>query len=532
MLSTEKAMQIVFDAENGRPEHTDQIAVIQAAGHPDGTDKTVTYADFQKMQDRAVAAFQSLKIEPRDRVLLNCPNSPELAAAIAAIWRMGAVAVPVDFRLTEKEVENVANQVGVKLLCGSSRFNPNLTNSYTHANARKFDLKNLSDDAGFASLDIDSSVVDNAGAARNRPTLDVHAPALVILTSGTTGIPKGAVHDLHTLINNLCQLGPLVDLNYGKKMLVPLPLSHVFGLEVFFAAFLHGSPVIFTELSPQSFFTCAKKYEPQVYIGVPTLYGAMLALPPGSLDLKKAEWVLSGGATLPVSLAQDFEKKYGIRLCNGYGSTESKIIAFNLEGPLDAVGKIIPSVKVTITDENGKALPDGQTGEIHISGSCLMMGYLDNPTATMAVLKDGQYNTGDMGFMKDERLYISGRNKEMIVVAGNKVFPSEVEDVLRSHNLVKEVAVIGIPNKQLGQVVKAVVVLNDDEKSKKLEGDVQTARTARHDLIAELKEFCKQHLKRELRPMEYDFLPSHKALPKTSSGKIDKKALMPATSSS
>ena len=247
------------------------------------------------------------------------------------------------------------------------------------------------------------------------------------------------------------ELGPLVELNQNTKVLLPLPLSHIFGLEVFYACFIYGAPLLFNELSPQSFFVCAKKYAPEIICGVPSLYGAMLGLPPGMVDLSKSEVLLCGGAPLPLSMAEEFEKKYGKRLNNGYGSTESKIIALNINGPIESVGKIIPSVKVDIVDTQGNVLRPGETGEIRISGPCLMLGYLDNPQETAKVLSHSQYYTGDMGCIRDGYLFISGRNKEMIVVAGNKVFPAEVEDVLRQHPMVKEVAVIGIPNKQLAR---------------------------------------------------------------------------------
>ncbi len=513
MPSTEQAIDIVFNSVAVRPESVDKLAIIQAGGAPDGSDRQITFGEFQALQDRAIAEFKEAGVKAKDRVLLTSPNTPELAASIAALWRMGAIAAAVDFRLTEKEVENVANHIGVKLIAASSRYNPKFANAYAAAKAPKMDLEKLNQSNG------------NAHAAQTTAAkdIDLHGQALIILTSGTTGVPKGAVHDFHTLMTNLCELGPLVRLNYDTKVLLPLPLSHIFGLEVFMACFIYGAPVIFAD--PQSFFACAKKYQPSVICGVPTLYGAMLTLPPGMVDLQKAEYVLSGGAPLPLSLAQDFEKKYGKRLSNGYGSTESKIISLNTDGPFESVGKIIKSVTVEILNEDGEVLPPGETGEITISGACLMMGYLDNPEASAQVLKNGRYHTGDMGRIDNGYLYISGRSKEMIVVAGNKVFPSEVEDVLRQHPDVKEVAVVGMPNKQLGQIVKAVVVVVEGQLSEQLAGDADTSKTARQALIAQFKEHCKQHLKRELRPMDYDFMPASKPLPKTSSGKIDKKLL-------
>jgi long-chain acyl-CoA synthetase len=521
MPSNEQAIQFLFNPATSSPDKVKNTAIIQAGGNQDGSDRTVDYTDHENLIALAYEEFKRLGISKTDKVLLTSANCAELAAATTALWRLGAVAVPVDFRLTEKEVENVANSIKVKLLCASSRYNPNLSTSYQGAHASRFDLALLT-----SRLANGDKGAPEAHELVDVKTLDLDSPALIILTSGTTGVPKGAVHDLGTLVTNLLELGPLVKLNQGTKVLLPLPLSHIFGLEVFFACFIYGAPILFNELSPQSFFVCAKKYSPEILCGVPTLYTAMLGLPPGMVDLSKVEFLLSGGAPLPLSLAMEFEKKYGKRLNNGYGSTESKIIALNIDGPVESVGRIIPSVQVDIVDSENNVLAPGETGEIRISGPCLMLGYLNNPAATEKVLKNNQYHTGDMGCVKDGYLFISGRNKEMIVVAGNKVFPAEVEDVLRQHPMVKEVAVVGIPNKQLGQAVKAIIVVREGDLSDKLESDSETRKTARQDLIGQLRELCKTQLKRELRPMDWDFFPASQPLPKTSSGKIDKKQLV------
>jgi acyl-CoA synthetase (AMP-forming)/AMP-acid ligase II len=141
------------------------------------------------------------------------------------------------------------------------------------------------------------------------------------------------------------------------------------------------------------------------------------------------------------------------------------------------------------------------------------------------VMHHGHYHTGDLGYLKDGYLFISGRDKELINVAGNKVFPSEVEDLLLQHENVKEVAVLGVPHSRLGQLVKAVIVIKDPEMSKKLEQSDESKKEVRQELLNSFKEFCKEHLKKELRPLEWEFRSCQTALPKTASGKIDKKQL-------
>jgi len=304
-----------------------------------------------------------------------------------------------------------------------------------------------------------------------------------------------------------------------------LPLSHIFGLEVTLICFIFGASVAFCDLTADGFFYCINKYDPHILVGVPTVYAAMLNIPDDKMKLKSAHILLSGGAPLPVSLAEDFLKKFGKKLNNGYGSTESKIIALNVTGPHESVGKPIPSVTVEIMGENEQVLGEGETGEIAISGASLMLGYVDNPEQTAKAIRNGRYYTGDLGHLKDQQIFISGRAKEMIVVAGNKVFPAEVEDVLLNHPNAAEVAVIGVPHKSLGQTVKAVIVIKDKSLSEKLKEGGEAKKAARQELISQFKDYSKDNLKRELRPMEWDFRAVGDYLPKTLSGKVDKKKL-------
>lgn len=497
-----------------RPDLKDQPAIIEVAAN----DRIVTFEQFEKLIDSAHKALEEIGVKKADKVMLTAPNSPELAAAVAACWRLNAVAIPVDFRMTLSEVINVATQLKVKALVASSKVIPDFEATLapvTASGASIFDLGKVTEDSSpLPDVTSDLATTDDA---------------LVILTSGTTGVPKGALHDLKSLVENLEDWGQLVDMRPGKKGLLPLPLSHVFGLEVTFVCIVTGACVIFTDpFAPKSFFACLPKFKPHVLVGVPTLYTAMLPMDPSTVGLDDAEVLLSGGAPLPTSLAEEFKQKFGKTLNNGYGSTESKIISLNLGGPSESVGRSIERARVEIVNDRDEILPDGQSGEIRISGPMLMKGYLNDKDASAKVLKNNSYYTGDVGYMQDGYLFISGRTKEMIIVAGNKVFPSEVEDVLRKDPLVKEVAVVGLPHSKLGQIVKAIIVISDESQSKLLEGSEDDKRNAKQQLTSQMKEYCKQHLKRELRPMEWEFMPAKTALPKTAIGKVDKKQLVHA----
>lgn len=515
----EQLTKLLFPAK-GMPELADSPAIIETDVDTPGTSgkthKTYTYRQIEALVDGAYENLKEQRVAKGDRVMIAAPNSARMFGTILAIWRLGAVAVPVDVRVTGAELQNVARRLKAKILAGSVRNVPEFLQQHSALESEGIKLVDIS---AFPEK------AKNGNALGYGDEIDLEAPAFIILTSGTTGVPKGAVHDLGSFMVNIVDIGEMAGVLKGERGLLPLPLSHIFGLGVTLVCFAFGASVIFCDMSADGFFACINKYDPNILVGVPTIYGAMLSLPEGAVSLKSAHLLLSGGAPLPISMAEDFEKRFGKKINNGYGSTESKIIALNLNGPTECVGRPIPSVTVEIIGENDQVLAEGETGEITMSGSNNMIGYVDNPEATEKVLRNGRYYTGDLGHLKDNQIFISGRAKEMIVVAGNKVFPIEVESVLLKHENAKEVGVVGVPHKALGQTVKAFIVINDVRLSKMLTAGGDEKKSAREELISEFKNYSKENLKRELRPMEWDFRPVDKPLPKTLSGKLDKKQL-------
>ncbi len=481
-----------------------------------GEHSDVSYQELYSLVDHFEELYEKNDLKEGDRIFMLSPNTKELVAAIIAGWRLRCLVVPIDFRMTVGEVLNVSTGIAAKAVLLSSAF------AGFDEVEQKFEGKGL-----FVSLEKEAAkMADNEGKRREPKELsNLSFDALTILTSGTTGKPKGAVHDFHSLVTNLIELGELVEMGTDRKILLPLPISHIFGLEVSCVGILFGGTIIFALPKPEAFVACINDQKPFVISGVPLIYSSLLSVPPESLDLSQTKVLLCGGATMPASLAEDFEARFGKRLNNGYGSTESKIIALNIDGPIESVGKPVPSTKVSIMGDDGKPAASGHEGAIVIKSDILMNGYLDNPEKTAEVLDEKGYKTGDIGYLKDGYLFISGREKEMIIVAGNKVFPNEVEDVMRNHPLVREVAVTGVDHSKLGQIVKAIIVLEDDDLSKRLEGTPEDQRAVREEVLTQLKGFAKENLKRELRPMAWELKPKSQPLPKTLSGKIDTKKL-------
>ena len=484
--------------------------------HRGGEEREVNYDALDHLTSQAEVLLRSINVGIGDKIVLISPNSPELFATMLAGFRVGAIVCPVDFRMTAVELVNIAKRIGIKAVVTERRLMKEIDKI-------EADLK----DTDIKIVDLADVVKQDKEAAIKSSLVDYKSlkdPAFLILTSGTTGMPKGALHDLESLVLNIDELAQMAELTQGFKVVLPVPLSHVLGLEVTLAALLSGCTVIMSDMTIEGIIASNNKFKPEFLVGVPTIYGAMLSLDKTQVDFSSAKVLLCGGAPLTASLADQFETKHGKRLNNGYGSTESKIIAVNLSGPIESVGKIVPSCTIKILDGQGKELPDGEEGEIVICGPMLMLGYIGQTDETGKVIEGTCYHTGDIGHMDKGYLFISGRAKEMINVAGNKVFPAEVEGALKNCPLVKEVAVIGVENSKLGQIVKAHIVTTDESLSNDLKHE-STAKAAKATLKEKLREFCGQNLKRELRPMEWVFYPADHVLPRTLSGKIDKKQL-------
>jgi long-chain acyl-CoA synthetase len=328
------------------------------------------------------------------------------------------------------------------------------------------------------------------------------------------------------LAQNVLELAEASTLQSNMTALTPLPISHIFGLSVLLVSQVLGVKTVLTELDPVIFVKAIHRHKPHLIAALPQFYGALLSAPAGSVDLTDTRLLLCGGAPFAVSLESKFEDKFGKRLNNGYGSTESKIVALNKEGPALSVGKPVGSVKIDIVNEQDEVVPDGETGEVRISSSMLMTGYLNNEMETKKVLHNGHYYTGDIGRLENGHLFVVGRKSDIIIVGGVVVQAGEVEEALRNYPEVKEVAVTAVDNKRLGQIIKASVVLMNDKIADKLKSNNRgESLDAQRQLQRQFRTFCKEQLPRYKRPMKWEFLGPHNTLPTTLAGKTDKKKL-------
>jgi long-chain acyl-CoA synthetase len=342
--------------------------------------------------------------------------------------------------------------------------------------------------------------------------------AFIQYTGGTTGIAKGAMLSHKNLTSNVLQCYTWIreDLVEGEERIITaLPLYHIFSLMVnnFVFMKLGGESILiadprdmphFIKVLRESGFTCIN--------GVNTLFNGLLYQEEfHKLDFSHLKMTIAGGMALQQKVADDWQKVTGCVISQGYGLTEaSPVVCINPVKAKKFIGSIglpIPSTEVTILNQDGHEVPLGETGELCVKGPQVMQGYWHNEAETQHVLQNGWLHTGDAAYMdKEGFVYLVDRLKNMLIVSGFKVFPNEVENLLKTLPGVNEVAVIGVPNEQHGQVVKAVIV---KDKGSNLTQE-------------EVIKFCHDRLVAYKVPHVVEFMDS---LPKSSVGKILKREI-------
>ena len=341
--------------------------------------------------------------------------------------------------------------------------------------------------------------------------------AVIIYTSGTTGKPKGAELTHFQLYLNCTLSGEAFGVQDDDVSLAALPFFHVYGLSsVLNVAIRFGGTMVLVprfEIGPVLDALAAHRVS--VFVGVPTMYHAVLEADVSGHDLSALRIGGSGGASMPGALLNGFEERFGIAILEGYGLTETaSTTTMNQRGArrLGSIGKPIWGVEAKVVDPavpDGTGLPSGpdHVGEILLRGHNIMKGYHGDPEATAEVLRDGWLHTGDLGYQDaDGFLFIVDRSKDLIIRGGFNVYPREIEEVLYTHPAVSEAAVIGKPDDRLGEEVVAVVALRAGIP---VTGD---------ELIA----FCRERLAAYKYPREVRVVAE---IPKSATGKFLKREL-------
>jgi fatty-acyl-CoA synthase len=469
------------------------------------TGRIVSYAELDDRVARAAALLLSRGVAAGDRVAILCRNRIAFFETLFACARIGAILVPLNWRMPPAELAGLVADSGPSLV---------LHGTEDAAAAAALGLPAISLDEDYEKL---------IAAARPARGLRGEWPAdgmwYLLYTSGTTGRPKGVIYTFRMALANYVNIGAAIGLRSTDTVLNFLPLFHTAGINLHtLPTLIEGGRVLVAPgFDPDQVVALLRAGRLDTFFGVPTVYQALLDHP-GFADapLGHVRHWSCGGAALPEALAER-ARRGGLRICAGMGMTETGPTAF-LAAPEDAwerpgsVGKPQLLVSARIVDERGGDVPDGSVGELLFGGPGVTPGYWNAPEATRAAFTpDGWLRTGDLA-RRDEHgfWYIAGRRKEMFVSGGENVYPAEVENVLAAHPAVTEAAVIAAPHPKWGEVGRAFI---------------RAANGQPVPAVPELEAFCRTRLAAYKVPKSFEFVPD---FPRTAAGKVQKHLLAAA----
>jgi long-chain acyl-CoA synthetase len=414
-------------------------------------DARTTYRALREQAGRWAAALAARGLQPGARVGALLPNAPAFGAAYYAVLCCGAVFVPLDPNLKPDELGGILADLDPALLIAT----PELAGTLHEAAQR----------AGSDAPRVDTQMLDGAASAPYRPmSLDAHEPAVILYTSGTVGGPKGVALSHDALSYSCVGMAEVYGLGPADVYGLCVPMSHISGPLLLGIAVRTGlTLLLFERFHPQRFLEAADLHGMTMAHMVPPMLHALLQVH-GEYGMRTMRYLCSFGMTAsPEMLHQVHARWPHVALSSGYGLTETGPLV--TLGPctyppekFGACGQRLPYAGIRIVDD-GRDVPQGESGEVWLSGPSLMQGYWRRPELTAQMMPDGWFRTGDIGmFDADGYLWIQGRIKDVINVAGLKVYAPEVEDAIYKHPAVAEVAVVGVSGGLKGEAVRAVVV--------------------------------------------------------------------------
>jgi long-chain acyl-CoA synthetase len=473
--------------------------------------------EFTNVQiDRAAKklgnALLRLGVKRGDRVIMQMPNCPEIFQSFQAIWKIGAVSVPINYQVGVEETSYIYQDSEASTVITS----PEYLEKVHQAKANAPSIKNIivvSDQVFEGTYSYAGLLAESSDQLEMVNTDDDEVAALVY-TSGTTGKPKGAMHTHYGLYYSVVHIQKTTHYPVDMISIAMLPLCHSYGIACMNGQFLRSKSktVVLRQFNLEKLFSAIDRYKIQYLPAVPTMYVYMLQYPDyKKYDLSSIRYFICGSAPLSIEVWKQFKEKFGGEICEGWGLTEAA--ANNAVNPVDGLKKVgsiglpMEGMEIKIFDNDDREVPRGQEGEIVIRGPMVMKGYWRQPEATAEIIRNGWLHTGDIGYVDaDGYFFITDRKKDIIIKGGENISPRAVEEVLYAHPAVAEAAVIGMKDPVYGEEVKAFVALKPGQEA----------------TADEIKTFCSQKLKRFFVPKEVVVLS---ALPKSLVGKILKKEL-------
>lgn len=466
----------------------------------------LSYKNFYKQINLTAKLLkEKYGVEKGDRVAILSINRIEFVVLFFAIQKLGAIMLPLNYRLAAPELSYQLEDADAQVLVYESTFNETVDKlEFKPSSLIKFDGNDGLTAIMESSVEVDE--VEHHG--------DFDDACMILYTSGTTGRPKGAVITNKMLFWNSINTGLRLNLTQNDVSITFAPFFHTGGWNVLTTPLLHRGATILlmNKFDADTILELCDKEEISILFGVPTMMDMMYRSDNFSTSsLKSVRYAIVGGEPMPLNLIDAWQDK-GVPIRQGYGLTEfgPNVFSLNQEDSKRKSGSIgFPNfyIETRVVNDKGNDVSQGELGELILKGPVCMKEYWNNPKATAETVVDGWMHTGDIVRVdKEGYFYVVDRKKEMFISGAENVYPAEVEHVFRTHDSVRDIAVIGVPDKKWGESGKAFIVLEAGKS------------TTAEEFIA----WAKEHLAKYKIPKHYEFIDE---LPKSDSGKILKKIL-------
>ncbi len=504
--------------------------------------KEMTFREILTEAKKLANYLQKLGLKKGDRVASMLPNTPQAVVTYYGTLMAGGIVVQVNPLYTERELAYQMKDSGAKFIVCLDILLPRVSKVKEETDLEHIIVTRIADYLPFPKnliypfiqkreynivvkveetddTHVWKNVIANSPAEYQEVEIDPEEDlALLQYTGGTTGLPKGVMLTHYNLVANVQMAKAWISKAERDKEVVlgVLPFFHVYGMTtVMNLSIMYGAKMILLpRFDAGQVLKTIQKHKPTLFPGAPTIYIGLLDHPDfEKYDLSSIKACISGSASLPLEVQEQFEKRTNGKIVEGYGLTESSPVTH--ANPIwgrrvnGSIGIPWPDTDAKIV-KNGtlEEVPVGEIGEIAVKGPQVMKGYWNNPEATEEVLKDGWLLTGDMGKMdEDGYFYVVDRKKDVIIAGGFNIYPREIEEVLFEHPDIVEAAVIGVPDDYRGETVKAVIVPKPGAKLDE----------------KQLDEYCRKHLAAFKVPRIYEF---REELPKSVIGKVLKRQLV------
>lgn len=493
-------------ARNAR-KYPDKMAVKEG-------ERSFSYSQYNIRVNKLANALRDLGIGYGDKVAFMLYNGIEIIDSYMALAKLGAVAVPVNFRFVGPEIAYVVDNSDSVGIIYDQSFESEIDKVKDQMPKVKHFIeipgpRELTYPLDYNKLLSDGSGVDPCIVVRDND------PAHIMYTSGTTGKPKGAVLSHKNQLSNGMNVLIEIGLNPDDIYLCIPPLFHEASLALSLHTFLSGgSIIIHKQFDPVAVAETVQREKVTKLFMVPAMWNFLLQVPNlENYDFSSVSVAITGAAIMPLNVKKAILRLFpNLRLYDIFGQTEMSPVVtmlkpeYTLYKPT-SVGKPIIGVELRVVDNDDNDVPVGEVGEAIYRSTGMLLEYYKNPEATMEAMKGGWFHSGDLVRMDEEGfVYVADRKKDMIITGGENVYPAEVEEVLYKHEKILEAAVIGVPSEKWGEGVHAVVVLKP--------GATATSE--------EIMEFCASNLAGYKKPRSVDFI---EALPRNASGKVLKTVL-------